>query len=244
MAIDPSVLDRFDSLEGLGPEGRAEMAPLLQATRYRAGAQICREGDVGEGCYLLVEGEVMVTKALPDGRRVKLATLGPGTLFGQAGLVEGQQRTADVKAVGNVEILALQRRTLLWALGRGAAWAVAMQAIVAVNLVRQLRTALDRLGELAAAEDVTEEISGTKRSDVKTPQRVNASFDGVKARRAGSGGPVADEASPGERSKSLGGLLEMLRSTEASLASAGFDAEAVEFVFDEDQKRTAEARGG
>lgn len=248
MAIDPSVLEQFAALEPLGESGRFSMAPLLTSTRYRAGSQICREGDDGDSCYMLSEGTVEVVKNLPDGRRVKLATLPAGTLFGQAGLVPNQVRTAEVRAEVNVTILSLSRDTLNWALDRGAEWAVALQAIVAVNLVQQLRSALDRLGELASAEDVAAEITGTKRADARKAVSLNADFSGArkKARQASdatsAGGfdfsddePIAAPAA---------GLLEMLRATEASLASAGFDTSNVEFVFDEDMIRTAEARKG
>lgn len=248
MAVDPSVLEQFAALEPLGESGRVSMAPLLTSTRYKAGSQICREGDDGDSCYMLSEGTVEVVKNLPDGRRVKLATLSAGTLFGQAGLVPNQVRTAEVRAEVNVTILSLSRDTLNWALDRGAEWAVAIQAIVAVNLVQQLRSALDRLGELASSEDVAAEITGTKRADARKAVSLNADFSGArkKARQAadsagvGSFGFSDDEpiATP------AAGLLEMLRATEASLASAGFDTDNVEFVFDEDMIRTAEARKG
>ncbi len=246
MAVDPSVLEQFAALEPLGESERLSMAPLLTSTRYRAGSQICREGDEGDSCFLLSEGSVEVIKNLPDGRRVKLATLPAGTLFGQAGLVPGQVRTADVRAEGNVTILSLSQATLNWALDRGEGWAVAIQAIVAVNLVQQLRSALNRLGELASAEDITAEVTGTKRADARKAVSLNADFSDArkKARQA------ADAADDGGFDFSddepitapAAGLFEMLRATEASLASAGFDADNVEFVFDEDMLRTAEAR--
>jgi CRP-like cAMP-binding protein len=238
MAVDSSVLSSFESLAPLGEAGLRAMAPLLTSTRYRAGAQICREGDEGDSCYLLSEGTVTVTKSLPDGRRVKLATLPEGTLFGQSGLVPGQKRTADVKADGNVTILSLSRATLMWSLGRGEEWAVAIQAIVAVNLVQQLRSALDRLSQLAHSEDVDDQITGTKRSAVPQAKSVSADFSGARGRaRDRSVAPQGDAPAGSQNS-----LLEMLRATESALASAGFDADSVEFVLDEDQARTAEAR--
>ena len=182
---------------------------------------------------MLSEGTVEVIKNLPDGRRVKLATLPAGTLFGQAGLVPDQVRTADVRAEGDVTILSLSRDTLNWALDRREEWAVAIQAIVAVNLVQQLRSALSRLGDLAGAEDITAEITGTKHADARKAVSLDADFSGAR-KMARQGAVAAPDAA----------LLEMLRATEASLASAGFDTNDVEFVFDEDMIRTAEARRG
>lgn len=244
MAIDPSALDSFESLAPLGPQGRQVMAPLLTSTVYRVGAQICREGDEGESCYLLSEGSVVVTKSLPDGRKVRLATLPAGTLFGQAGLVPGQRRTADVKAEGNVTILSLSRATLMWALGRGDEWAVAMQAVVAVNLVQQLRGALERLSGLANAEDVAEEISGTKRKDRRKATSLSADFSAARSRARDKNVDAVEadeeEVEPPSREAERQ-LLEMLGATESALASAGYDASLVEFVLNEDQIRRSEA---
>jgi hypothetical protein len=133
-----------------------------------------------------------------------------------------------------------------------------MQSIVAVDLVRQLRSALGRLSELAAAEDPKVVIEGKKRSAIQAPRGLDASFDGARARareRAAGGAVDVTETAPhppapapgpastgSEADDAIGGLLELLRGTESSLAAAGFDAEAVEFVFDDDQRRVAEAR--
>ncbi len=244
MGIDHGVLTSFDTLAPLGDSGLRAMAPLLDQNTYRAGSQICREGDAGEACYMLAEGTVDVIKNLPDGRRVKLATLPPGTLFGQAGLVPGQLRTAEVKANGNVTILSLNRARLDWSLRRGEDWAIAMQAIIAVNLVKQLRTALSRLGELAESVDPRSQVTGTRRRDAKRPIALNPSFSRVKARakireERARAAEAADEAMPDQPDEVVSAvpsdapLLELLRATESSLASAGWDTDNIEFVIDD-----------
>ena len=245
MSIDHGILTSFETLAPLGESGLRSMAPLLEQATYRAGSQICREGDAGEACYMLTEGTVDVIKNLPDGRRVKLATLPPGTLFGQAGLVPGQSRTAEVKANGNVTILSLDRARLDWSLRRGEDWAVAMQAIIAVNLVKQLRSALSRLGALAESADPRSQITGTRHRDAKRPIALNPSFSGVKARAKNReelareaearDEAIADEVA-GETVTSVPSdapLLELLRATESSLASAGWDTDNVEYVIDD-----------
>jgi CRP/FNR family transcriptional regulator, cyclic AMP receptor protein len=172
-SFDPSILKRFDALSELTGGDLLSMAEALQYTRFRAGAQLCREGDEGDGCYFLASGEVAVTKNLPDGRRVHLATLPERTLFGQSGLVPGQRRTADVKAEGNVEVLTLTRRQLEWGLRQKQPWAVVVQTVVAVALVRQLRSALDRLAALAADENPEEAAEGKTRASIPKPMSVD-----------------------------------------------------------------------
>ncbi|GEM_PF-2041631 len=264
MAIDPRVLEQFSDLSDLSAADRKMMAAALKESRFRAGSQICREGDLGDCCWFLVDGDVEVIKVLPDGRRVKLATLGSGVTFGQSGLVEGQARTAEVKATENVYILSLTQKSLRWALGRGEQWAVAVQAIVAINLVRQLRSALSRLSELAAAEDASVAVTGRSRDEIIQPKSLDADFSKVRARQAAEAAEAAAPAVEVDHSNAaeevaaelaeyegqvgaqpMGdqGLLNLLRDTEAALSGTNFALDDVEFVMDEDMKRTAQARG-
>jgi CRP-like cAMP-binding protein len=261
MKINAEALAEFDALSSLGESDLAMMAPALDGSQFRAGALVCREGDEGDCCYFLLQGSVAVSKVLPDGRRVRLAVLEDNTLFGQAGLVPNQVRTADVKAETEVIIATLSRRSLNWALKQGQDWAVAVQAIVAINLVRQLRSALDRLEDLAAAEDPSAQIEGRKRSEIKAPQSLDVNFGRArrKARMSkmdtGTQAPVkpstdSDGYKPlppvptasDEEEMRTRDLLGLLAVSESSLSSAGLDLENIEFVFDEDQQRTADAR--
>jgi CRP-like cAMP-binding protein len=258
--IDPAALADFDALSTLGESDLRMMAPTLDGTSFRAGALVCREGDDGDCCYFLLSGSVAVSKVLPDGRRVRLAVLEGNTLFGQAGLVPGQKRTADVKAETEVVIATLSRRSLVWALNQRQDWAVAVQAIVAIDLVRQLRSALQRLEDLAGEEDPSLQIEGRKRSKIQAPQSLDVDFGRVrrhatlKKMDAGGAAPKADadgytplppvptgSDDEGMRTKDL---LSLLASSESSLARAGMNLDAIEFVFDDDQQRTADARLG
>jgi hypothetical protein len=57
-----------------------------------AGRELIREGQVGREFFLVVDGEAEVTR---DGEH--LATLGPGTFFGETALLIDGPRTATVK---------------------------------------------------------------------------------------------------------------------------------------------------
>jgi len=249
--VSVEQLRAFKELAGLDDHSLAVMAPVLELVTYRGGAQICREGDEGDGCFFLLHGECTVSKNLPDGRRVRLATLPAGTLFGQSGLIPGQLRTADVKSEGEVVIATLGRRTLSWALGQGIDWAVAVQAIVAIALVRQLRSALDRLGELAANEDAGDAAEGRTRASIARPTGFDVDFSRRKTATKIPAVPESSESDykplppipEGGDDVQTGQLLALLAETEASLAGQGVDLDNVEFVFDEDMQRTADARG-
>jgi SAM-dependent methyltransferase len=66
---------------------------LAQEESVEAGTALTREGETGDRFYVVVEGAATVTRG-----REKLATLGPGSFFGETALLTGGQRTATVTA--------------------------------------------------------------------------------------------------------------------------------------------------
>jgi len=65
------------------------------------------EGDAGDACYIVREGSCWVTREHPDGRAITLATLGPGAIFGELAMLDGERRSASVEAAENTELVAL-----------------------------------------------------------------------------------------------------------------------------------------
>jgi cAMP-dependent protein kinase regulator len=65
------------------------------------------EGEAGATMYVVVDGEVIV-----ESNAHELARLGPGTFFGEIALVTDLPRSATVRAVGRVELLAIDRELI------------------------------------------------------------------------------------------------------------------------------------
>jgi len=249
MSILPSTLRPFPSLHSLADVDLTALSQTLRSTDFRSGAQICREGDSCDACYFLVEGEVEVITQLGDGRRIFLGKLSPGTIFGQGALVAGQLRSADVRALSNVRVLALKRLDHQWALDQGATWAVHLQKLICVNVVGQLRSALERLRKLAAGEQpevvapsVRKAASGAAKS-IEYPDLPPGStaYPHEPPRLKSEDVDIDLSAPPLEAhdASTTGRLLSLLAETEASFAGAGVDLGAVEVVVDEDAARRA-----
>lgn len=73
------------------------------------GAVIIEEGSEPKGLYLVLEGEVEVTKTDAAGDRMVLAYLREGDVFGEIGLVNAQPTTATVTAAEKSVLLVLDR---------------------------------------------------------------------------------------------------------------------------------------
>lgn len=81
-------------------------------TDYPDGAVIVREGDAGACMYVIQSGTVEVTQAGRDGHR-SVRVLKAGDFFGEMALFGQEIRTATVRAVGEVKVLRVDKKTLL-----------------------------------------------------------------------------------------------------------------------------------
>jgi alkyl hydroperoxide reductase subunit AhpC len=94
----------FPDLAGPALESLAEHAEKLW---YSDGVPIVAEGDDANRFFVIAKGEVAVTRRTPEGEEIELATLRPGQFFGEVGILAETRRTATVRAIGDVELLAL-----------------------------------------------------------------------------------------------------------------------------------------
>src|SRR5215212_236056 len=94
-----------------------KLAARLEQKKVPAGATIVRQGEYGDECYLLRSGRVEVVVEEEEGEGRNLATLGAGSLFGEAALLADAPRNATVRALEPCELLALRRTDLLEAIG-------------------------------------------------------------------------------------------------------------------------------
>lgn len=94
---------------GLSPEEVDWLDARLLRQSADAGTVLVHVGDQADEMYLLLQGEVSVVVPLPAGGSARLATLGPGMSFGEAALLEGGARSAEVRADTQVECGILTR---------------------------------------------------------------------------------------------------------------------------------------
>jgi glutaminase len=106
-SVDSVTLADQALVRGLTPDGLASVAARLERRVHPHGSRIVERGDVADGLLLVERGRASVSIDLPDGGRRRLATLGPGMTFGEAALLDGGRRTADVHADSEVECLVL-----------------------------------------------------------------------------------------------------------------------------------------
>lgn len=75
---------------------------------YEKDECIFKEGDIGDYLYIMVDGEVAVEKE-KNGKQEHIANLGPGEFFGELALLNEKKRTATIRCLSSVDVLALRK---------------------------------------------------------------------------------------------------------------------------------------
>ncbi len=92
------ALSKIDILAGLEREDYKVLEGMVSSYRFSKGEQIIHEGDPANAVFVVASGSVSISLTLENGRRKRLAAVGPGFAFGEMAMVEGGTRTADVFA--------------------------------------------------------------------------------------------------------------------------------------------------
>lgn len=123
-------------------EGELERFSQVAVPRsFPAGTRVFHEGDSSDACYIVSEGSFRVTREHSDGRAITLATLGPGEIFGELAMLDGDKRSASAESITDGTLLALPANDVRGLLARNPEIALKLVA----GLVRRLRAANMRL---------------------------------------------------------------------------------------------------
>jgi CRP-like cAMP-binding protein len=110
--MDADRLAEIPLFAGLTDDQRAEIAAVAVEVEAGEGETIATQGDLGHALFAIESGTVEVSA---DGER--LATLGPGDVFGEVAVMAAGIRMASVVSTSPVRLIGLFKRDV-WALER------------------------------------------------------------------------------------------------------------------------------
>jgi CRP/FNR family transcriptional regulator, cyclic AMP receptor protein len=122
-----------------------QIASHVIERRYPRNTTIVEEGLAGDYMYIIREGRVKVTKLSEDGREKILEFLEAGSFVGEMALLERAPRSASVKTLAPVRLLALSRNDFLSLLRRSPDLGLAVIEV----LCSRLRTQNDQASALS-----------------------------------------------------------------------------------------------
>ena len=105
-------LERVPIFEDCGMKQLRRIADISTIVEVPERTVLCRAGESGEEFFVLIDGTALVT--LSPQRRGRIS---PGEFFGEMSLLDGEPRSATVKAETDLRLLVIDR-SHFWALLR------------------------------------------------------------------------------------------------------------------------------
>ena len=131
-------------------------AELQETQTIASGMDVLHEGYPSKGVYILLQGRVSVSRLDEQDRRVVLAELAKGEVFGEMGLISNQPCSATVTAIGEVKVRYLSREQFMRAMA-GNIQSVEGVLATLFKRMRQMNSRVVELeGQLAAMSQNTD----------------------------------------------------------------------------------------
>ena len=99
-----AALKAMDLCRTLSDAELDAIAAIVATRNIAAGKELFREGDPGDGLFLVISGDIDVSKRTPGGEH-SLARLGPGGVLGEMSLVTADARSATGRANVDTRVL-------------------------------------------------------------------------------------------------------------------------------------------
>jgi CRP/FNR family transcriptional regulator, cyclic AMP receptor protein len=84
-----------------------------RVAQYPAGREIFAKGSPGQSLMAVLHGSIKISSLSNDGKEIVFAIYNAGEIFGEIGVLDGEERSADATAMTDCELLVLNRRDFL-----------------------------------------------------------------------------------------------------------------------------------
>lgn len=105
------LLRKIPLFKGLNQSDINELAGYLKSHSVPANQIIFWMEEKGDCLYILESGKVLISYTDEDGKEITLATLGPGSFFGELALIDGGTHTATARALTDSVLLTLDQQS-------------------------------------------------------------------------------------------------------------------------------------
>jgi signal transduction histidine kinase len=194
------TLEASKLFDQLNPAELDSLGRAAQEREFAAGQDIFKEGDAGDGLYLVKDGLVELSGLIGPKKRQVFSEVLPGDMFGEMAVVEDQPRSAGASARERTSVYFLPREKILTLVANSPTL-----ALILLREISQRLRAFDRqyVREVVQAERLTI-IGRFARSivhDLKNPLHII----GLTAELAAS-----DRATPQMRANGKTGILKQV----------------------------------
>jgi CRP/FNR family cyclic AMP-dependent transcriptional regulator len=106
------LLKKIPLFENLSEYELEEIDKICIREAHAKDTIIFFEGDPGNRCYVIIKGEVRISKLIPNIGEEALAVLKAGDYFGEMALIDNFPRSAHAIANTDIEVLAINKTDL------------------------------------------------------------------------------------------------------------------------------------
>ena len=87
----------------------ARVSEVCREQSFVSGEYVFREGESGNRLYLIIEGEVRISRTIPGSGEEALAVLKKGAMFGEMAVFDRSERSTDAISNGGTKCLTISR---------------------------------------------------------------------------------------------------------------------------------------
>lgn len=109
MAEVTELLKNVAIFKTLDADEIAQVADVCKEEKFVSGEYVFHEGEHGNRLYLIVEGEVRISRDVPGSGEEALAVLKPGALFGEMAVFDRSERSTHAISNGGCTLLSISR---------------------------------------------------------------------------------------------------------------------------------------
>jgi CRP-like cAMP-binding protein len=139
-----NYLRMIDVFQSLSPAEMQEMDRTTTMSTCRRGKIFYHPDDSSEVLFILKKGRVQLYRLSPEGKKLVVATIGPGTIFGEMGLIGQGMHNKFAEAVEDCLLCVMSRHDVERLILSKPAVALHFMQVMADRL-RQVETHLEEL---------------------------------------------------------------------------------------------------
>jgi CRP-like cAMP-binding protein len=109
MAATIDVLRHLQIFSGLSNDELERVSELCEDKTYASGEQIFHEGEPGNRLFIVIEGEVRISRQIPGAGEEALAVLKAGSMFGEMAVFDRSERSTDAISHGGTKVITISR---------------------------------------------------------------------------------------------------------------------------------------
>ena len=143
--MHPDALKRLWLFSELADPELEQVRGLARLQRHPARAVIVAQGDESSDLFLVVDGRLRVSSSNANGDEVVLSIMGPGDVFGEMALLDGEPRSATVTTLEACQVLVIEAHAFHALLRRMPALSASLMKVMA----RRIRDLTDRTQDVA-----------------------------------------------------------------------------------------------